>query len=236
MGIVEYMKKTIKSNKLAKREPLTRDRIFNMALELVDQGGLESISMRQVAQGLGVEAMSLYKHIENKDDLMDGVVELIFSQMAMPAADLNWKLALKERANYLRKALNKYPWASTLFETRGSLGPSRLVHHNNMIGILRRGGFSIELSYNVLIALTSYVYGFVIMEQAWFNPQPQNKAEKSQKPISPEEFPYIYEMINFVSGKSGDNTVRPPPGLASEFEFGLNNLLEGFERNLLSKV
>lgn len=226
------MKKASRSRKLAIRPPLTRERIFAVALELVEKGGIESVSMRQVAQGLDVEAMSLYKHIANKDDLMDGLVELIFAQMALPSPDLEWKVALRERAFSVRQALNRYPWAASLIETSGNLGPTRLRHHNTMIGILRGGGFSIELAYNTLIAFTSYIYGFVIMEQAWFSPPKQKKADAKPPEISPHELPHILEMINFVSGKGGDATVRPQPGLVTEFEFGLNTLLDGFARKL----
>jgi AcrR family transcriptional regulator len=203
-----------------------------VALELVDKGGIESVSMRQVAQGLGVEAMSLYKHIANKDDLLDGLVELIFAQMTLPSPDLEWKAALRERAFSVRQALNRYPWAASLIETSGNLGPTRLRHHNTMIGILRKGGFTIELSYNILITFTSYIYGFVIMEQAWFAPPKEKKTDVKPPVISPDELPHILEMINFVSGKGSDATVRPQPGLVTEFEFGLNNLLEGFARVL----
>jgi AcrR family transcriptional regulator len=226
------MKKTSRSRKLASRPPLTRERIFAVALELVDKGGIESVSMRQVAQGLGVEAMSLYKHIANKDDLLDGLVELIFAQMTLPSPDLEWKAALRERAFSVRQALNRYPWAASLIETSGNLGPTRLRHHNTMIGILRKGGFTIELSYNILITFTSYIYGFVIMEQAWFAPPKEKKTDVKPPVISPDELPHILEMINFVSGKGSDATVRPQPGLVTEFEFGLNNLLEGFARVL----
>ena len=233
------MKKASRSNKLAKRTPLTRERIFHLALELVDKGGIESVSMRQVAQGLGVEAMSLYKHIANKDDLMDGLVELIFAQMTLPSSDLEWKAALRERAFTVRQALNRYPWAASLIETSQNLGPTRLHHHNTMIGILRKNGFTIELAYNILISFTSYIYGFVIMEQAWFAPPKEKKAvvkpPVNPQQISPEEFPYILEMLNFVSGKGSDATVRPQRGLATEFEFGLSTLLEGFARSLPKK-
>lgn len=228
------MKKTSHSNKLARREPLSRERIFTAALELADQGGMAAVSMRQIAQRLNVEAMSLYKHIANKEDLMDGLVELVFAQMTVPAPELEWRAALRERAYTTRQVLNKYPWAASLIETRAALGPTRLRHHNNMIGILRRSGFSIGHAYNALIALTSYVYGFVIMEQAWFTPPAEQKSRPAAEapPISAEEFPYIHEMIRFVSGRGGDQTVRPQPGLADEFEFGLNTLLDGFGENL----
>ena len=229
------MKKGSRSNNLAKRTPLTRERIFDVALKLVDKSGIESVSMRQVAHALSVEAMSLYKHIANKEDLMDGLVELIFAQMTLPSPDLEWKAALRERAFTVRQALNRYPWAASLIETSGNLGPTRLRHHNTMIGILRKDGFTIELAYNILIAFTSYIYGFVIMEQAWFAPPKEKKAGVKPPEISPQEFPHILEMINFVSGKGSDTTVRPQPGLVTEFEFGLINLLEGFARSLPRK-
>ena len=211
---------------------------LNFAKTLVFMDNLSNV-LWQIALSLNVEAMSLYKHVANKDDLLDGLVELVFSKMNLPTPDMNWKEAVRERGYTVRNNLNRHPWAAGLFESRASLGPTRLRHQNNMIGILRKDGFSIELAYHALITLASYTYGFVIMEQAWFMPEEPTKAVASKAPspapISLDEFPHLLEMINFVRGRGGENTpnvVRPERGLVTEFEFGLNLLIEGFEKKL----
>ncbi|MFZ3229403.1 MAG: TetR/AcrR family transcriptional regulator [Pseudobdellovibrio sp.] len=231
------MKKVTRSNTLARRLPLTRDRILNTALDLADKSGLESVSMRQVALGLGVEAMSLYKYVSNKDDLLDGLVELVVVQISVPSLDIGWKQALKERALSERKVLNLHPWAVTLFESTTGTGVTRLRHQNHMTGILRRAGFSIELALNTLIALTGYVYGFVILEQAWsFHPKAQPKVVKNPASvISETEHPYIFELVKFAIAKKSEmaaNGTSTSSGPFVDFEFGLNLILDGLERTL----
>lgn len=229
------MKKSISSNTLARRAPLTRERVLNTALALADKSGLESVSMRQVAQGLGVEAMSLYKHVANKDDLLDGLVELVVAQMNVPAPDTEWRAALRERAYTVRKILNCHPWAANLLESRANIGPTRLRHHDSMIGILRKSGFSIELAFNTMIALTSYIYGFVILEEGFKLKQQPQDVESVPPKISPTEYPYIFEMINFVISKNNENAElgdRIDSGFFADFDFGLNNLFDGLERIL----
>lgn len=229
------MKIVNETNKLTRRTPLTRERILNTALELADQNGLDTVSMRQVAQGLGVEAMSLYKHIANKDDLLDGLVELVVEQMSVPSPETEWKEALRERAYTVRKVLNRHPWAANLLESRESIGPSRLRHHDSMIGILRKAGFSIELAFNTMIALTSYVYGFVMIEEGYKLKNQSKDVEGIQPIMSPTEYPFIFEMISFVIAKNKDKSAsenHTVPVFFADFDFGLNQLLDGLERNL----
>lgn len=226
------MKKPTRSKALTHRAPLTRERILNTALALADKSGLDSVSMRQVAKGLGVEAMSLYNHVANKDDILDGLVELVVSQMSVPSPDTEWKEALRERAYTVRKILNRHPWAANLLESRASIGPTRLRHHDSMIGILRKAGFSIELAFNTMIALTSYIYGFVIIEEGFKLKEQPKVVESVQPTISPTEYPYIYEMINFVIAKNNENAESgnyTESSFFADFEFGLNHLLDGVE-------
>lgn len=223
------MKKTSR----ASRPPLSRERILAVALDLADKDGLDSVSMRKVAQCLHVEAMSLYKHVANKDDLLDGLVELVTTQMSVPAPDADWKDALRERAYAVRQTLNYHPWASRLLEIRTSIGPVRLRHHESMIGILRRAGFSIELAFNAMIALTSYVYGFVILEEANKLKGVPKDTENLAQHISPAEFPYLFEMIEFAYTSDHNKKQLAKKSEVNEFadfEFGLELLFEGFEK------
>ncbi|MDD4912164.1 MAG: TetR/AcrR family transcriptional regulator [Sideroxydans sp.] len=223
------------TSKLSTRLPLSRERILNVALDLADTNGLDSVSMRQVAQGLGVEAMSLYKHVSNKEDLLDGIVELVVAEMSLPSPSAAWKDALRERAYTVRKTLNSHPWAANLIESRSSIGPMRLRHNDSMIGILRKAGFSIELAFHSMIALTSYVYGFVILEEGNKLKGRPKDIGNLQNVIHPSEYPYIFEMINFAYSKKDQNSGTSDiseEGSFADFEFGLNQLLDGFERVL----
>jgi AcrR family transcriptional regulator len=229
------MKKQTNTGTIASRVPLSRERILSTALALADKDGLDSVSMRQVAQGLGVEAMSLYKHVANKDDILDGLVELVVAKMSVPSANTEWKEALRERAYTVRKILNSHPWAANLLESRTNAGPARLRHLDSMIGILRKAGFSIELAFNAMIALTSYVYGFVILEEGFKLKARPKAAGNVQLSISPDEYPYILEMMNFVYAKNNENSVSKngvEPVFFADFEFGLNHLVEGLGRLL----
>lgn len=223
------------TSKLRIRQPLSRARILNVALELADANGLDSVSMRQVAQGLGVEAMSLYKHVSNKDDLLDGLVELVVAEMSIPSPSADWKDALRERAFTVRKTLNSHPWAANLIESRSSIGPMRLRHNDSLIGILRNAGFSIELAFHSMIALTSYVYGFVILEEGHKMKGQPKAVGNLQEIFSPKEYPYIFEMINFAYAKKSQNSGidnATEPDEFADFEFGLQLLLDGFEKVL----
>ncbi|MDO9181306.1 MAG: TetR/AcrR family transcriptional regulator [Bacteriovorax sp.] len=234
------MNKVHRSNNLAIRIPLTRERILLAASELADKNGLASVSMRQVAQSLGVEAMSLYKYVSSKDDLLDGLVEIVAFQMDVPALDSGWKEAMLLRSHSERRILNLHPWATSLFESRSGTGPTRLSHQERLIGIIRRAGFSIELGYNLIVAVNSFVYGFVIQEQTWYaSPEDRPRAVSQSRPtITNDEYPYVYEMMTFIMAKIGENAEfgsRTEAGYVANFEFGLKLILDGFERTMQKK-
>ena len=120
--------------------------------------------MRKLGEALGVEAMSLYNHVENKDQLLDGMVDLVFGEIELPAGGVDWKTAMRKRAQSAREALRRHPWAIALMSTRTSPGPATLRHHDAVIGSLRAGGFSIPLAAHAFSALDSYIYGFALQE------------------------------------------------------------------------
>lgn len=232
------MKKKPIADKSSPRIPLSRERILNVALELADINGLDSVSMRQVAHGLGVEAMSLYKHVANKEEILDGLVELVVAEMSAQSPSAEWKAALRDRAYSVRSTLNSHPWAANIIESRSSIGPMRLRHNENIIGILRNAGFSIKLAFHSMIALTSYVYGFVILEEGNRLKQPPKDMVNLHQMISPEEYPYLFEMINFAYAEKNTNAetdISVEAETFADFEFGLKQLLDGFERNLNSE-
>ena len=223
------MKKSNISNKIG-RPKLTREKIILEALILAEQKGLEAMSMRNLAANLKVEAMSLYKYIENKDDLIDGMIEVIYKQIPLPDSKLNWKKALKERALSERNILSKYFWIIQLLEARSGTGVTRLEHQNFLIGLLRNSGFSIELAFHTMVSITGYVYGFVIFESAWKNNSERSKTEKKAKVlITPTEHPYVIEMINYAMSRNRDKTEMH----STDFEFGLDLILNGLDKLLM---
>ena len=133
------------------RAPLSRERVLGAAVALADRGGIGALSMRKLAQELGVEAMSLYHHVANKDDILDGIVDVVFSEIELPSGDADWKAAMRQRAISAREALLRHPWATGLMESRSTPGPATLRHHDAVLGILRTAGFSVERHIHVAI-------------------------------------------------------------------------------------
>src|SRR5688572_26738836 len=149
---------------MAPRTPLSRERVLRAAVALADAHGIESLTMRRLGEELSVEAMSLYKHVANKSDLLDGMTDAVFGEIALPVIGAAWRPAMRDRAISARAALNRHPWATTLVSSRTSPGPATLHHHDTVIGTLRAGGFSIELAAHAFSAIDSYVYGFALQE------------------------------------------------------------------------
>jgi AcrR family transcriptional regulator len=143
----------------APRTPLTRERVLDAAVALADREGVGSLSMRRLARELGVEAMSLYHHVPGKQALLDGMVDLVFGEIELPAADGDWKAAMRRRAVSAREALGRHPWAISLMESRRTPGPANLRHHDAVLGCLRRAGFPVALTAHAYSILDAYIYG-----------------------------------------------------------------------------
>ena len=144
------------------RAPVTRESAVRAAVALADRDGLDSLSMRKLARELGIEAMSLYYHVTGKDDILDGMVEVVVAEMALPADGANWKAALRDGAESARAVLGRHPWAISLMDSRTTR--ATLNHHNAVIGCLRNAGFSIGLAAHAMSLLDSYVHGFALQE------------------------------------------------------------------------
>jgi AcrR family transcriptional regulator len=227
--------KAHRGRRSGKRAPLTRERILHAALSLADRAGIEAVTMRAVAQRLGVEAMSLYKHVANKDEILDGLVEHVMEEMELPAPSPDWRAGLRLRACSMRTVLLRHPWAAMLVESRTAPAPARLRHHEGSLRLLREAGFSIEIAYNAILSLDSYIYGFVAQEVWWpFEPHERlDLAEELAPQIDPGEFPYLVEMIGFVMSRSQQPSGRASSsaaGYEADFEFGLELLLDGLAR------
>ncbi len=147
-----------------RRVPLSRERVLRTAFDLTDADGIESLSMRKLAHALGVEAMSLYRHVRNKGEIVDGMIDLVFGEIGVPATHVDWKMAMRQRAIKARQVLARHPWAIGLMESRSTPGPATLQHHDAVIGCLRAAGFSIAQVAHAYSVLDSYIYGFALQQ------------------------------------------------------------------------
>ena len=217
---------------MARRTPLTADRIIEAAVVVADRGGLEQVSMRNVGRELGVEAMSLYHHIAGKEALLDGLVSWAFSQIERPAADEPWRPAMAALARSARTVLGAHPWTLGLVESRRSPGPALLRHHDAVLANLRTNGFSIRLAAHAFSAIDSYVYGFVLTEQNLpfgAGESAEDFVEEIAHLLPADEYPHLVELIAAqVIGKDYD--------YAAEFPYGLELILDGLERRLAEEA
>jgi AcrR family transcriptional regulator len=210
------------------RVPLSRQRALDVAVTLADAGGIGSLTMRRLAQELGVEAMSLYHHVAGKDDILDGMIDIVFSEIELPPAGTDWKTAMRRRAHSARTALARHPWAISLMESRTAPGPATLRHHDAVIGCLRHAGFSIELTAHAYSVLDSYIYGFAHQQiNLPFDTAEETEevADTIMRQLPAGEYPHLVEM-------AVEHVLQPGYDYGNEFEFGLGLILDGLERSL----
>ena len=210
------------------RAPLSRERVLRAAVALADEGGLESLTMRELGQRLGVEAMSLYNHVTNKDDLLDGMVDLVVAEIDLPSDAVDWQEAMRRRAVSAQAVFSRHPWASALIDSRESSGPERLRYFDWVIGTLRRAGFSVELAAHAFSVLDSYVYGFGRQQShtsSGGGAEAGEMAEAFLRAIPADEYPYLREMVIEHAMSAGYDD-------AADFEFGLGLILDGLQRLL----
>ena len=223
-----HMKKAV-TPESGSRVSLTRELVLRAALTIMDESGFETLSMRLLGTRLGVEAMSLYNHVANKDDILDGVLDLVVEEIAIPAGDANWRSAMQERAVSAWLAFKRHPWASALMDSRLSSGPARLRYFDTMIGTLHCAGFSLELAARAFSVLDCYVYGFGrqrLNMASSGEKEDEKRAEAFHDIIPGESYPYLAQMAE-VAMKTGYDE-------DADFKFGLNLILDGLERLLKS--
>ncbi|MBK8230680.1 MAG: TetR/AcrR family transcriptional regulator C-terminal domain-containing protein [Candidatus Eisenbacteria bacterium] len=212
-----------------KRQPLSRERILQAALRLADRKGIPSLSMRTLAAALGVEAMSLYKHVRNKDDLLDQLVDHVVATIELPPPSTPWRDAMRTRARSARRAFLAHPWSATLFESRlRRRTPVRLHYADTVLGLLRSGGFSVSEAYRAFLLLDSYLYGFVQQEISWAveDEDASREAREAGEQASLDAYPHLAAVTGFVarSGEGGHPVV-----LSDLFDHGLEIVLDGLE-------
>jgi AcrR family transcriptional regulator len=211
-----------------RRTPLNRERVLRAAVALADQGGFESLTMRKLAKELGVEAMSLYNHVANKDDLLDGMVDLVFAEIELPSSDGDWKAAMRARAVSTRDALNRHRWAIGLMEGRSSHGPANLALHDAVLGCLRAAGFSLDMTVHAYSVQDSYIYGFALQERDMSSESADDFAAEAQRQMREyqavlADYPHLVEVVGGYVAKAGYD-------YATEFLFGLDLILDGLDR------
>jgi len=208
------------------RQPLTRERVLDTALRLADQGGLEALSMRKLGQALGVEAMALYYHFANKERVLDGIVDLVFAEIDVPAIGADWKTAIRERAISVRDALARHRWAIGLMESRTNPGPANLRHHDAVIGCLRAAGFDMAMAAHAYSALDAYIYGFALTKMNLPFESTTDIAEMAETMLEPFPLGEYPNLADFIS----EHAMKPGYDFADEFEYGLDVILDGLDR------
>ena len=201
------------------RRPLSRERVLTAAIQVADKGG--PITMRRVAQELGVEALSLYHHVPNKEALLDGVVDAVFAAITLPGAEeTDWRTAIRDRAHSARAVLSRHTWALGLMDSRRHPGPATLRHHNAVLGVLRRAGFPVPMAVHAVSLIDSYVTGFVLQEACLPLSTPADVADVAGTILDdlPDDMPYLREVIV-------DHAMQPGYDHRSEFGYGLDLIL-----------
>jgi AcrR family transcriptional regulator len=208
------------------RTPLSRRRVLDTAVALADREGLGALSMRRLAQELGVEAMSLYHHVAGKDAVLDGMIDVVFGEIELPAGDAGWKKAMRRRAISAREALRRHPWATGLMESRSTPGPATLRHHDAVLGSLRNAGFPVALAAHAYSLLDSYIYGFALQEASLPFSTPEETAEVAQTMMAEfptDAYPHLTEL-------TVEHVLQPGYDYGDEYLFGLDLILDGLER------
>ena len=208
--------------------PLSRRRVLDAAVALADRDGVGALSMRKLAQELGVEAMSLYHHVAGKDAILDGIVDVVFAEIELPSGDGGWKAAMRRRAVSAREVLRRHPWATALMESRSTPGPANLRHHDAVLGVLRNAGFSVELAAHAYSLLDAYIYGFALQESSLPFDTPEETAAVASSIMDgfpADAFPYLTEI-------AVAHVLQPGYDYGNEYQFGLELILDGLERAL----
>jgi AcrR family transcriptional regulator len=207
------------------RTPLSSARVLQAAVALADEAGLEAFSMRGLAQELGVVPMALYKHVANKEELLDGMVDIVFSEIELPSPDVDWRSAMRRRAMSTREALQRHSWAIGMMESRQP-GPANLRNHDAVMGCLRRAGFPFEVAIHAYSVQDAYIYGFAVQERDLALETPDSAGEAAQRRAETigalGDYPHLAEIAAKLPMSGYDNAV--------EFAWGLDLILDGLDR------
>ena len=209
------------------RTELSRERVLNAAVGLADRGGFGSLTMRKLADELGVGVMSLYHYVPNKEDLVDGMIDIVFGEIEPPTTDVDWMTAMRRRAVSTRKALNHHRWANGLMENRTSPGPASIALREAILRCLREAGFSVEETMQAYSVQDAYIYGFALQESTMGFEDAEESKERAETTAAGVEdlkdaFPYLYEMVVGHVAKVGYD-------FDQAFDYGLDLILEALD-------
>ena len=209
-----------------RRALLSRERVLRGAVAVADASGIGALTMRSLASELGVKPMSLYHYVAGKDEILDGIVDLVFSEIKLPASGGDWRSQMRLRANSARHALRRHPWAIGLMESRANPGPATLRHHDATLGTLRGAGFSVAMTAHAYALLDSYIYGFALQEAALpFSAETVTESAEAIMVQFAGEYPYLAEIVT-------EHILRPGYDFGDEFDVGLTVILDALSRSL----
>lgn len=205
-----------------KKQRLTAARVLDGAMALADEIGIDAFTIRKLADALDTKPMSIYHHVPSKEAILDGIVDRVFAEIARPPADLEWKTAIRHRYLSAREVLACHRWAAPLMESRTHPGPETLAHHDAVLGCLRRGGLSLEMTAHAYALLDAYVYGFALQEASLPATGGADMAELAEtivEPLPDGAYPHLMEF-------TAEHVLQPGYDFREEFEFGLTLILD----------
>jgi AcrR family transcriptional regulator len=210
---------------VSSRPSLSPERVVTAAVNLADGIGVDALTIRKLAVELDVKPMTIYHHVPNKEAIIDGMVDLVFSEIDLPPIDVDWKQAIRQRAASARVVLARHPWAAPLMESRTSPGPATLRHHDAVLGCLRAAGFSVEMTAHAYALIDAFIYGFALQEASLPATGGDEMGELAQAmtaamPVG--EYPHLVEFTT-------EHVLRPGYDFAREFDFGIDLILDGLE-------
>jgi len=212
----------------SKRGALSNVRIIEAAVNLADEFGVDALTIRKLASELKVKPMTIYYYVANKEAIIDGMVDQVFSEIELPPSNENWKSAMRKRCSSARTVLTQHSWAISLMESRRSPGPASLKHHDEVLGCLRRAGFSVKMTAHAYALIDAFVYGFAIQETtlpATSGEEMEELVEQAFDAMPTEQYPHLVEFTN-------KHVLKPGYDFGKEFEFGLKFILDGLAQSL----
>lgn len=204
------------------RPALSRERILHGAIELVDEIGIEAFTIRRLATALDVKPMTIYHHVSSKEKIIDGMVDIVFGEIELPAPDVDWQTAIRGRCRSAREVLRRHRWAPPLMESRADPGPATLRHHDAVLGCFRRGGLSLPLTAHAYAIIDSYVYGFAL-EEAHLPGGGGDEIVEMAQGMAEDVFADYRYLAEFTT----EHVLRPGYRFGDSFDFGLDLILDG---------
>ena len=209
---------------MPRQSQLSRERVLQAALEAADEGGLAGLTIRSVATRLGTSPMAVYHYVATKEEILDGLVDLVFAEIDPPSPERPWRPEMARRMSSAREALRRHPWAIALMESRTTPGGASLSRHEATLATLRQGGFSVASAAHAYALIDSYVYGFAVQETSLPFSKPEDAGELAKAMMATFEsaYPYLTEIAT-------EHVMQPGYDFGEEFEIGRELVLDALE-------